>query len=71
MSERREWPNVMREIRDQAAEEAFLGVCNLAPVITSTVQLSEPDRFRREARALHSLHNICRLMAEAGAPHKI
>jgi hypothetical protein len=68
MSDRpREWPNVAKEARDQAAEQAVRAIHALAPLIDGR-EVCELERFKREAIALNCLQTIIRLMEMVGAP---
>jgi hypothetical protein len=64
----REWPNVAKEQRDQAAEAAVTALRALRPVVTGEREMSETERLRREAQALTAVQTILMLMAAAGAP---
>ncbi len=64
----RDWPNLAKEMRDQAAEAALDGIRALNPVLLSEREFTEIDRLRREMTALQALHRIFTLMAQAGAP---
>mgnify|MGYP006935499971 CR=1 FL=1 len=64
----REWPNKAKWQRDQALMAASSGIHALEIVFDEVV--TETDRIRREAQALHELHTIKSLMIEAGAQTK-
>ena len=63
----RPWPNNAADARDRAAEAALAGIHALAPVVTSEQPMSETERLRREAKALHALQTIIRLLESVGA----
>ena len=62
------WPNVHKDARDKAAEEAIKGIRALTPIVNEERPMTENERYRRETQALLCLKNIARMMAEAGAP---
>jgi hypothetical protein len=64
----RDWPNVARDARDEAATEAMRGIRALGPIVRNERPVTETDRLRGEATALASLQRIAWLMAYAGAP---
>ncbi len=64
----RDWPNLAKEMRDQAAEAAVDGIRALNPVLIGEREFTEIDRLRREFTAVQALHKIFTLMAQAGAP---
>lgn len=63
----REWPNKAKMARDLAALEAMAGIRSLRAVVEGERAFTESERLRREARALISLQEIARLLAEQGA----
>ena len=64
----RVWPNVAREARDRAAEEAVKGIRYLRPVVRGERCFTETDRLRHLAVALSALTMIAWLMQSQGAP---
>lgn len=67
MTKAREWPNVAREQRDQAAEAAMDGIRILRPLVEG-VQLDRTETLRRQAQALTLMQRIAWLLTSAGAP---
>jgi hypothetical protein len=63
----RPWPNVAKEARDRAAEEAVAGILALEPVVRGDRSFSETDRLRREAQALNALQRVARILESVGA----
>jgi hypothetical protein len=63
----REWPNVAKEVRDQAAEAAVEGIRMLTPVVEGK-EMTETEKLRRMALALNRLMKIARLLESVGAP---
>lgn len=63
----REWPNVMRDYRDEAARAAQTGIRALEPVVVSDRPMTENERLRKQAIALNALRTIAQCMQEAGA----
>lgn len=61
----REWPNVAREARDEAAEHAVAGLRALTPLLDGDV--SELERTRRVALAINHLQMVARLLEGVGA----
>lgn len=62
----REWPNKMKEYRDQAAENACDGIRVLLPLLENGSHDRE-EELRRIGIALYCLQNIARLLEAAGA----
>ena len=60
----RPWPNVAKEARDRAAEEAIRGYRAIKPLLDNEAY---PDEIRRVAIAMDSLQNISRLLESVGA----
>jgi hypothetical protein len=67
MTSARLWPNVAREARDRAAEEAVRGQRALRPLVAGET-FDRTDTLRRLAVALDALQQIARFMESAGAP---
>ena len=67
MTNARLWPNVAREARDRAAEEAVRGQRALRPLVVGET-FDRTDTLRRLAVALDALQQIARFMESAGAP---
>lgn len=63
----REWPNVAREARDQAAEAACEGIRVLEPLVMEERVFTETERLRREAKGLSLFQRIARLLESVGA----
>lgn len=63
----RDWPNIAKEHRDQAAEEAVRAIKLMTPIVEGA-HMSDTERLRREAIALHNLERIARLLEAVGAP---
>ena len=63
----REWPNVMRDYRDEAARAAQAGIKALEPVVINDRPMTENERLRKQAIALNALRTIMQCMQEAGA----
>lgn len=64
----REWPNIAKEARDRAAEEAQAIIYELSEVVEGKRDFSEMDRLKRDARALNAAYKILRLLEAVGAP---
>jgi hypothetical protein len=64
----RAWPNIAKEARDRAAEEATAAIKALEPVVMEERIFTEKERSSRETKALLSLHKIARLLESVGAP---
>jgi len=62
----REWPNKMKEYRDQAAENACDGIRVLLPLLENG-SYDREEELRRIGIALYCLQNIARLLESAGA----
>jgi len=67
MTKAREWPNVARIQRDQAADAAMDGIRVLRPLVEG-VQLDRTETLRRQAQALALMQRIAWLLTSAGAP---
>lgn len=67
MTKQRDWPNAMREIRDQAADVAMDGIRALAPLVDGE-RVDRTEMIRRESQALRALERIAWLLQRAGAP---
>lgn len=67
MTRARPWPNVAKEARDRAAEEAILGIRALRPMVRGE-RLEPVESMRRLAIALSTLQSIERLLESVGAP---
>jgi hypothetical protein len=63
----RPWPNVAKEARDRAAEEAVSGIVALEPVVRGERIFTETDRLRRESLALNALQKVARILESVGA----
>jgi len=61
----REWPNKMKEYRDQAAESAVDATRMLLPILSR--ELSREEELRRIGISIYLLQNIARLLEAAGA----
>lgn len=61
----REWPNRMKEYRDQAAESAVDAIRLLLPLLNK--EMPREEELRRIGLALYLLQNIARLLEAAGA----
>lgn len=68
MTAPREWPNGAREARDRSAEEAMRALRALELLLEKEV--TETEKIRRLAIAIHSLQTILRLLEGAGAQTK-
>ena len=64
-SKPREWPNVAKEARDRAAEEALHGLKEMKPLLYRNC--SETQIFQIAGRVNDSLHEIVRLLESVGA----
>lgn len=62
----REWPNIVKEARDQAAENGVKGIRMLSPVIFEP-EMCETEKLRRVAIALNCLQTIVRILEKVGA----
>ncbi len=58
----REWPNLAKAARDDAAEAAVAGIHALEPILWNERPMTEQERIQREARALNALQKIVRLL---------
>jgi hypothetical protein len=67
MTKAREWPNVARVQRDQAADAAMEGIRVLRPLVEG-MQLDRTETLRRQAQALSLMQRIAWLLTSAGAP---
>jgi hypothetical protein len=67
MTKQRDWPNAMKEIRDQAADVAMDGIRTLAPLVDGE-RVDRTETIRRQAQALRALERIAWLLQSAGAP---
>lgn len=63
----RPWPNMAKEARDRAAEEAVAGIVALEPVVRGERIFTETDRLRRESLALNALQKVARILESVGA----
>ena len=63
----REWPNVMRDLRDGAAEAIQEGVRVLEPMVMSDQSMTQTERLIRASRALAAMHKALRFLERAGA----
>jgi hypothetical protein len=63
----RPWPNVAKEARDRAAEEAQRIVHLLGPLMDDERTFTETDRLRRAASSLNAAQTILRLLEAQGA----
>lgn len=63
----RAWPNIAKEARDRAAEEAARGIRQLLPVVMGERDFTDFERLRREAIALNAFQTIIRLLESMGA----
>lgn len=61
----REWPNLAKEVRDRAAEEACKGIRSLAPLLEG--DKTKEEEIRRICIAIVSLQTIARLLESVGA----
>ena len=66
MTRPRAWPNVAREARDRAAEEALRGMRALRPLVEGKA-VDRTETLRRMAVALDALQSIARFMEMVGA----
>ena len=64
----RPWPNVAREARDRAAEEAQAGINALMPLIVEDRIFTERETLLRISKALNSFQTIARHLEAVGAP---
>lgn len=64
-SKPREWPNVAREARDRAAEEANRGYFAIRPMLLK--DMTETEQIRRIAIALDAFNLISRHLENVGA----
>ncbi len=65
MTKPRHWPNNAKEARDRSAEEASRALRVIEPLLEKEV--TETERIRRLAIAIHSLQTILRLLESVGA----
>lgn len=65
MTKPREWPNSAREARDRSAEEAIRALRAIEPLLEKEV--TEAEKIRRLAIAIHALQTILRLLEREGA----
>lgn len=63
----REWPNVAKEARDQAAERTARSIRALQTVIEGWNELSEMEKLKRIAVALNHEQVAIRLLEKVGA----
>ena len=67
----RPWPNIAKEARDRAAEEAVHGIALLRAIVDDTVSIEyhrgPSEEYRRVAAALACFYQIARLMESVGA----
>ena len=63
----RPWPNIAKEARDRAAEEAVKGIRYLAPLIDELYSFPEDARILHIAKALICFERIARLLESVGA----
>jgi hypothetical protein len=68
MTEARAWPNVAKEARDRAAEEAIRGMRALRPLVEGAQLFDRTEILRRQSVALDALNTIAFHMASVGAP---
>lgn len=61
----REWPNVARNARDRAAEEANRGLQAIRPLIFR--DMTETEKLKRLATAVDALQLIARHLEGVGA----
>ncbi|MAT45337.1 MAG: hypothetical protein CL609_23660 [Anaerolineaceae bacterium] len=62
----RPWPNVAKEARDRAAEEAMVVLTNLKPLLSGTT-VTETERIRRLALAMDAAQTCLRHLESVGA----
>jgi len=65
MSTPRPWPNVAREARDRASEEAVHGLRIIEPMLIG--ELSREEEYRRLAQINNALQRIARILESVGA----
>lgn len=65
MTKPREWPNSAKEARDRSAEEAIRALRAIEPLLEKEV--TEAEKIRRLAIAVHALQTILRLLEREGA----
>lgn len=65
MTKPRHWPNDAKDARDRSAEEAIRALRAIEPLIEKEV--SETEKIRRLAIAIHAIQTILRLLEYAGA----
>lgn len=65
MTKPREWPNSAKEARDRSAEEAIRALRAIEPLLEKEV--TEAEKIRRLAIAIHALQTILRLLEREGA----
>lgn len=65
MTRPRSWPNCAKEARDRSAEEAIRALRALEPLVEKEV--TETEKIRRLAIAIHALNTILRLLEREGA----
>ena len=65
MTRPRQWPNNAKEARDRSAEEAIRALRAIEPLLEKEV--TETERIRRLALAIHALQTILRLLEREGA----
>lgn len=63
----REWPNVARRARDEAAEALVEAANQLDPLVLSDKTFTETERLRRQARALAMVQKALRHLEAVGA----
>jgi len=61
----RPWPNVAKEARDRASEEAVHGIRLMEPLIGGEIKREE--EIRRLAQINNCLNNIARILESVGA----
>jgi hypothetical protein len=62
------WPNVAKEARDRAAEEAQRGLWALRPLVEGVQLFDRTEILRRQSVALDALNTIARHLESVGAP---
>lgn len=66
-SKPRPWPNVAKEARDRAAEEAARGLRAIKMLLEDGKEVTEVERLRRIAIAVDAFQTILRLLESVGA----
>jgi hypothetical protein len=66
MTQPREWPNVAKEARDRAAEEAARGLRAIRPLLDGK-EVTEIEKIRRIGVAIDAFQTILRLLENVGA----